>query len=287
MNFIAFETSSSNLSIALSYAGQIYSRDIADSAHRNAELALPLLHALLAEAKMALTEVDVVAYGKGPGAFTGVRIACGLAQGLAYGLGRPVIGLTSLALLAWQARHQETDYVMAAVDARMGETYVAIYKKNAGSPAAPSAVSLTDVALPQLTSPAGVNALMTQLNGQENNNDRVFFNSSFCAIGSAFDVPELADGIQAALAKNGVVLNNVITHAHPRAADLIAMAAELIAAEAFDGSGASSLLTAPHLAAPLYLRNNVAMTIAEREILNANKNLKSQPLAQINIANIH
>lgn len=244
MNFAAFETSSETVSIAVSCDGQIFSRDIANSAQRNAELALPTLHALMAEANMVMADIDAVAYGQGPGSFTGVRIACGLAQGLAFGLGKGVIGVTSLALLAAQA---DADNVIVAIDARMNEIYLAAYQKDQAA-----SMGYVEVISPRLVKPEALAQLPLPIH-------------DYVGIGSAFDVPALAAQMHVAA---GDKLKRTIHGAFPRAADLIRLATI-----ALDKIGQDAL-HAPHAAAPIYLRNHVAMTIREREIFHAAKNAK-------------
>ncbi|MGQ4878730.1 tRNA (adenosine(37)-N6)-threonylcarbamoyltransferase complex dimerization subunit type 1 TsaB [Billgrantia sp. LNSP4103-1] len=89
---------------------------------------LPMVDEVLAEAGVAPAELDAVAYGRGPGSFTGLRIAAGAAQGLAYGLDRPLLGVSTLEALALGAhRRHGVEYVVTAMDARMGEIYVAAW----------------------------------------------------------------------------------------------------------------------------------------------------------------
>lgn len=92
---------------------------------------VPELMALLARAGLTLAEVDAIGFGRGPGAFTGLRTACAVAQGLAFGAGKPVLALDSLMLVAEDARQQSTaplgQQVWVAMDARMGEIYAAAY----------------------------------------------------------------------------------------------------------------------------------------------------------------
>ncbi len=96
---------------------------------------LPMVDEVLAEAGVAPTELDAVAYGHGPGSFTGLRIAAGTAQGLAYGLDRPLIGVSTLAALALGAhRRHHFRWLVTALDARMGEIYVAAWQCRDGLP---------------------------------------------------------------------------------------------------------------------------------------------------------
>lgn len=96
---------------------------------------LPMVDEVLAEAGVHPAELDAVAYGRGPGSFTGLRIAAGAAQGLAYGLDRPLIGVSTLAALALGAhRRHHFRWMVTALDARMGEIYVAAWQCRDGLP---------------------------------------------------------------------------------------------------------------------------------------------------------
>ena len=117
MNLLALETSTERLSIAILRDGVSFARDV-DAGQRHSELALPLLNELLGESKLALHELDAIAFGQGPGSFTGVRIACGLAQGLAFGIGKSLVPVPTQLALAAQTG---ADAVAVAIDARMGE----------------------------------------------------------------------------------------------------------------------------------------------------------------------
>ena len=99
---------------------------------RHSELVLPMLDEMLAEAGLTLAQLDGIAFGAGPGSFTGLRIACGVAQGLALGANLPVLGIGTLEALA-QTQATGDSKVIAALDARMGEIYHAAYTKSAKS----------------------------------------------------------------------------------------------------------------------------------------------------------
>ena len=119
MVFVAFETSSEWCSVALFVDGEIASVE-ARAGHRHSELALPMMDQLLGARRLTPRELDAVAFGAGPGAFTGLRIACGLAQGLAVARALPVIGISSLEALAQESGATR---VVACIDARMREVY--------------------------------------------------------------------------------------------------------------------------------------------------------------------
>ena len=98
-----------------------------ESGNRHSELILAMVDDLLAEAGLALTQLDAIAFGRGPGSFTGLRIAAGVAQGLAYGAGLRVVPVSSLAALA---QGVDAPKVLAALDARMNQVYWGAYRKN-------------------------------------------------------------------------------------------------------------------------------------------------------------
>jgi tRNA threonylcarbamoyladenosine biosynthesis protein TsaB len=123
MRFAAIETSTEWCSVALWRDGEIAALE-RRAGHRHSELALPMLETLLGKNKL-----DAVAFGAGPGAFTGLRIACALAQGLAFARGLPVIGIPTLEALAQESGAAR---VVACIDARMREVYYAALEKRAG-----------------------------------------------------------------------------------------------------------------------------------------------------------
>ena len=123
MNLAAIESSTHHLSVALSCAGELRQRS-AVVVNGGSAMLLPWLQELLAEAGIGLAALDALAFGAGPGGFTGLRLACGLVQGLALGLDLPVLGVCGLEAMALQAGSGK---VVAALDARMGEIYYACY----------------------------------------------------------------------------------------------------------------------------------------------------------------
>ncbi len=128
MKLLAFDTSTEYLSLAILSAGETYTFDaLAGQSH--SQLILPQIQALLDKADLQLKDLDGIAFGAGPGSFTGVRIAAGVAQGLGFGSDLPVVGVCTLMALA---EASESDKVIACLDARMGEVYHAAYQKIAG-----------------------------------------------------------------------------------------------------------------------------------------------------------
>jgi len=127
MKFAVLETSSEWCSVALSLDGEIASRE-RRAGQSHSELALPMLVDVLRENNVELQDLDAIAYGAGPGSFTGLRIACGLAQGLALGRALPVIGISSLEAIAQECAAPR---VVACIDARMREVYYAALERTA------------------------------------------------------------------------------------------------------------------------------------------------------------
>lgn len=123
MRLLAFETATRRLSVALWQDGELIER-VGEIPNGGSEHLLPWVHELLAEAGLTLTQVDGIAFGAGPGGFTGLRLACGVAQGLAWGLDLPVLPVSTLAALALASGERE---VWACLDARMNEVYGAAY----------------------------------------------------------------------------------------------------------------------------------------------------------------
>ena len=124
MRLLAFETATRRLSVALWQDGELIER-AEDCPNGGSERLLPWVHELLAEAGVALAQIDGIAFGAGPGGFTGLRLACGVTQGLAYGLDVPVLPVSTLEALALASGERE---VWACLDARMNEVYGAAYR---------------------------------------------------------------------------------------------------------------------------------------------------------------
>ena len=125
---LALDSSTDTMAVALVTPAQTLVFEAAGGAQASARL-LPEVRRLLAQAGVALADLDAIAFGQGPGAFTGLRTACAVAQGLALGLDKPVLALDSLMLVAEDARTQGAgDEVWVAMDARIGEIYAARYR---------------------------------------------------------------------------------------------------------------------------------------------------------------
>ncbi len=125
MNLLALDTSTEFLSLALLLGDKTYTH-YQHAGQAASQLVLPQIQALLDSAKITLTDLDGIAFGAGPGAFTGVRVACGVAQGLGFGANISVVGVNTLLALA-QASGQAR--VIACLDARMGEIYHAAFER--------------------------------------------------------------------------------------------------------------------------------------------------------------
>lgn len=223
MDILAVETSTELCSVALWLDGEIDARE-AVAGQRHSELLLPMIDALLTQHGLAVRDLNGIAFGAGPGSFTGLRIACGVAQGIAFGANLPVVGVGTLLALAAASRAER---VVSCLDARMGEVYHAAYEKRGSAWHAVCEPSLCKPdATPDL--PAG----------------------AWTGCGSGFAA------FRAALEQRYAgTLERVIDNLAPHAKEIAALAA----AEFERGNAVSA-----ERAAPLYVRNKVALPINER-----------------------
>lgn len=130
MKILAFETATEACSVALWLDGELHERH-AIAPRQHAQLVLVWADALLAEAGIARSALDAIAVGRGPGAFTGVRLAIATAQGIALALDLPVLPVSTLAVLAQGAPISNDRPIIAAIDARMGEVYLGTFERGA------------------------------------------------------------------------------------------------------------------------------------------------------------
>ena len=131
MKILAIDTATERCSVALRIDGQVIIREI-ETPRGHADLILPMVKEVLGEAGCSLRQLDGIAYGRGPGAFTGVRIAIGVVQGLAFGADLPTVGISNLAAVAQQVA-QRQDHILVCMDARMQEVYWGTFVRESGN----------------------------------------------------------------------------------------------------------------------------------------------------------
>ncbi|MBP6597297.1 MAG: tRNA (adenosine(37)-N6)-threonylcarbamoyltransferase complex dimerization subunit type 1 TsaB [Arenimonas sp.] len=223
MKLLAIETSTEACSVAVYVDGEVAERhELAP--RRHTQLVLPWADELLAEAGLKKSQLDAIAVGRGPGAFTGVRLAIALAQGLALALDRPLLPVSTLAVLAMKGTGGR---ILAAIDARMGEVYLGVYTRDADGlvTAAGQECLLAPARAPRLDLPAD-------------------------GVGTGFGAQEGA--LATAL---GPLLTGVDAGALPRAAELARLAARGF--QRGEAQQADQVM-------PAYLRDKVALTLAEQ-----------------------
>ena len=237
MKLLAFETATEACSVALWLDGEVLER-FAIAPRQHAELALPWADALLADAGIAKSQLDAIAVGRGPGAFTGVRLAIALAQGVALALDKPVVPISTLAVLAASLPNPQLqcdEHILAAIDARMDEIYLGAFVRNGD---AVTALSSEAVTKPH-------QAIISE--GIE----------LWHGVGTGFAAADgaLHTHLQTRLA-------SVDPTALPHAADLARLAALAFAR----GEAVS-----PERAEPAYLRDNVALTLEQQKALRTSR----------------
>lgn len=126
MKLLALDTSTEQCSVALMRDDVVIERCVR-TAREHADLVLGMVDDVMREAALGLNELDGIAFGRGPGGFTGVRIGVGVAQGLAFGAGLLTLGVSDLAAVASQVMQEPGD-VLVCMDARMGEVYWAVFR---------------------------------------------------------------------------------------------------------------------------------------------------------------
>lgn len=226
MKFLSLDCSTDLLSVALSHGSQRFEHTGEGGAKASATL-IPAIMALLAKAQLQLTDLDAIAFGRGPGAFTGLRTACAVAQGLALGAHLPVLPIDSLALLA-QTAGSRSPRVLSVLDARMGQVYVAAYEN----------------------SPEGWRCLLPPSLSQPDALDipASWRNQGFVLASNAHAL--YAEAFSFCLSQGGIALD-----VWPQALAMLDLAAL---------AWARGEAVAPADALPLYVRDKVALTSAER-----------------------
>ncbi len=233
MKLLAFETATEACSVALWIDGDLCERfEIAP--RRHAELALPWAEQLLVEAGIAKSQLDAIAVGRGPGAFTGVRLAIAVAQGIALALDLPVVSVSTLAALAASlpplpSQGEGSNRILAAIDARMGEIYLGSFTR--------CGTGLTALSDECVVKPDVAIVVDGHWHG---------VGTGFAAAGNALQLHLQAQ------------LLSVDATALPHAADIARLAAI-----AFSNGQAM----APESIEPAYLRNNVALTLVQQQSL--------------------
>ena len=223
MKLLALDTSSEHCSAALMVDGEMDSRDT-PSGQNHSSLLLRMIDELLRAHAVRLGDLDAIAYGEGPGSFTGLRITCGVVQGLAFGSGVPVVGVGTLLAMA---EGSGAERVVCCVDARIQEIYHAAYVRLADRWEA--------VCEPSLCAPAAAPALA---------------GDGWTGCGSGF-----AAYPDALRARYGAQLASVEPARYPHARDIVALAVPRV--QRGEVSSAED-------AAPVYLRNKVALRTDER-----------------------
>lgn len=221
---LAIETATETMSIGVAIDGRMLTDEGVGGAQASTRL-LPAVLELLRTAGLRMQDLDAITFGRGPGAFTGLRTACSVTQGLAFGAGKPVLPVDTLLVVAEAARAADAGHdVWAALDARMNEIYAARYRFDG--------LDWHTVQGPALYAPRALC-------------ERLMAEGGDCIAGNALLVHPLETGGLATL-----------PHAAPQATALLELGrAAWRRGEAVDAS----------LALPLYIRDKIALTTAERD----------------------
>ncbi|HAS1783516.1 TPA: tRNA (adenosine(37)-N6)-threonylcarbamoyltransferase complex dimerization subunit type 1 TsaB [Enterobacter cloacae] len=223
MRILAIDTATEACSVALWNDGTIFAH-FEECPREHTQRILPLVKTILTEGNAALADLDALAYGRGPGSFTGVRIGIGIAQGLALGAELPMIGVSTLATMAQGAwRMTGATRVLAAIDARMGEVYWAEYTRDENG-------VWHGEETEAVLKPEAVTERLKQLTGE------------WATVGTGWPAwPEMAKDTGITLVDGNMLL--------PAAEDMLPIAGQLLAA--------GKTVAVEH-AEPVYLRNTVA-----------------------------
>ncbi|MFL2980343.1 MAG: tRNA (adenosine(37)-N6)-threonylcarbamoyltransferase complex dimerization subunit type 1 TsaB [Methylophilaceae bacterium] len=124
MKILSIDTCTENISIALTIDELVVEKDFPSGKDYSEDI-LPQINKLLSENDLKITDIDAISFGAGPGSFTGIRIACGIAYGIAYANNLPIIGINNLEALAFLSMHENS---ISCIDARMGQVYIGIYQ---------------------------------------------------------------------------------------------------------------------------------------------------------------
>ena len=229
--WLAIETSTDMLSLAIASTqgdtSEVWAHTSQGGA-KSSQLVLPEIVRLMEEAQIRFSDLTAVVFGKGPGSFTGLRTACSVAQGLAFGAGVPVLPIDTLLAVAEEARFQNAQRFFVAMDARMDQVYTAAYEWRSEWQCvqAPSVQSTEDICVPT-----------------------EWKDLDFTTVGNAWD---------AFATRWPTKLSVKHMYAMPTAQALLRLAP--IAFE-------QGLAVLPEQALPLYIRDKVAQTTQEREQL--------------------
>lgn len=231
MKILALDTASGLCSAALRIDGVTATRELLTTRDHAREL-LPMVQTLLAEAGIGLSQVDALAFGRGPGSFTGLRIAASVTQGLAFGADLPVLPVSDLRALALQAMVEgeavpPVTAVLACLDARMNEVYAAYFPVQAG-------VLLANAPEQVVPAPVLVAEVLERHPGPR---------GTWLGIGKGFGA--YAD----AFVPLGLTTAHVMPEAEPRAREIALLG---------EADFAAGLACAPEEAVPVYLRDTVA-----------------------------